>query len=69
MPNTMEQGFRQDAADEHKDTVDKLDQMEFDKEVKELTEFKEQAEKDIAELEAQIEEFCAEEEAQEDDKK
>lgn len=65
----MGQGFRQEMGEEAKDTVETLDKMEFDKEVQELTEFKEQAEKDIAELEAQIEEFCAEEEAQGDDKK
>ena len=55
--------FRGEAATEHTQTIEKMDEIVFEKEVQELEQFKEKAAADIAELEQEVEEFCANENA------
>lgn len=56
-----EDQFRKEASTAHAETIEKMDEIVFEKEVQELEQFGEQVEKDIVELEQEIEEFCAEE--------
>ncbi len=55
-----EDKFRKEAASAPTETIEKMDEIVFEKEVQELKQFGEQVEKDIEELEQEIEEFCAE---------
>jgi hypothetical protein len=50
--------FRQEAAGVHTETVEKMNEIEFELEVKELTEFGEQVAGEIIELEKEVEDFC-----------
>lgn len=54
--------FKEEIAQEHTGTVEKMGGIVFEKEKKELEEFRDRLEDDITELEEEIDEICPPEE-------
>jgi hypothetical protein len=50
--------YREHIAKEYTQTVEKMDDIVFEKEIQELNEFKNTLEKDLKELEKEVEDFC-----------